>query len=178
MCSQPPRHPPILPDGIRYGDRKAGDNPIEISCNTRAAGFGTEVKRRIILGTYVLSSGYYDAYYLRAQKVRSLLRQDFEAAFASCDVCVTPVAPTPAYPIGSKVENPLEMYLGDICTVPANLAGICGLSLPCGFSRENMPIGMQLLGPAGGEAEVLRIGHQFEQATDWHTRKPELEANA
>lgn len=165
-------------DGIRYGDRKDGDNPIAISCATRAAGFGTEVKRRIILGTYVLSSGYYDAYYLRAQKVRSLLRRDFEQAFASCDAMLTPVAPTPAYPIGSVLSDPLEMYLGDICTVPANLAGLCGLSQPCGFSAEGLPIGMQLLGPAGGEASLLRIGYQYEQSTEWHLRKPELEVSA
>ena len=164
-------------DGIRYGDRKDGDNPIAISCETRAAGFGTEVKRRIILGTYVLSSGYYDAYYLRAQKVRSLLRNDFEAAFAACDALITPVAPTPAYPIGSKTEDPLEMYLGDICTVPANLAGICGLSLPCGLSSDGLPIGMQLLGPSGGEADILQFGHQYEQATDWHLQKPDLEVS-
>jgi aspartyl-tRNA(Asn)/glutamyl-tRNA(Gln) amidotransferase subunit A len=133
------------------------------------------VKRRIILGTYVLSSGYYDAYYLRAQKARSLLRQDFEQAFTQCDALVTPVAPTTAYGIGSKLDDPLEMYLGDICTVPANLAGICGLSLPCGFSDEGLPIGMQLMGPSGGEAEVLRIGHCYERATEWHARKPVLE---
>jgi aspartyl-tRNA(Asn)/glutamyl-tRNA(Gln) amidotransferase subunit A len=161
-------------DGIRYGDRQEGGNPIEVSCNTRAAGFGTEVKRRIILGTYVLSSGYYDAYYLRAQKVRSLIRQDFEKAFDQCDAFISPVAPTPAFPLGSVVDDPLEMYLGDICTVPANLAGLCGLALPCGMSEAGLPIGHQLLGPSGGESRVLRIGHQFESTTDWHLSKPAL----
>lgn len=159
-------------DGVRYGDRREGGNPEQLASCTRAAGFGMEVKRRIILGTYVLSSGYYDAYYLRAQKVRSLIRKDFEQAFAQCDAILSPVAPTAAYPQGAKLADPLQMYLGDICTVPVNLAGLCGLSVPCGFTSEDMPVGLQIIGPAMGEEMLFRVGHQYEQATDWHTRRP------
>lgn len=145
-------------DGVRYGRREARDGVIDMYGATRAAGFGKEVKRRIILGTYVLSSGYYDAYYLRAQKVRTLLRRDFGRAFEQCDALLTPVAPTPAYPLGQVVDDPLTMYLGDIFTVTANLAGIPGLSVPCGVSSEGLPIGVQVLGPVLGEETVLRVG--------------------
>jgi aspartyl-tRNA(Asn)/glutamyl-tRNA(Gln) amidotransferase subunit A len=130
---------------------------------TRAQGFGPEVKRRIILGTYVLSSGYYDAYYGSAQKVRTLIRRDFEQAFLRCDALLTPVAPTPAYRLGEKADDPLQMYLGDIFTVTANLAGICGLSVPCGSTRAGLPVGLQVLGPAFGEENILRVGHAVER---------------
>ena len=151
-------------DGVRYGARVEGADPIEMYGRTRAAGFGPEVKRRIILGTYVLSSGYYDAYYLRAQKVRTLVRRDFEEAFRGVDALLTPVAPTPAYRIGEKNEDPLQMYLGDIFTVPANLAGLCGLSVPCGWTKSGLPIGLQILGPAFREENILRVGHAYEQS--------------
>jgi aspartyl-tRNA(Asn)/glutamyl-tRNA(Gln) amidotransferase subunit A len=162
-------------DGVRYGVRVDGADPIEMYARTRGAGFGAEVKRRIILGTYVLSSGYYDAYYLRAQKVRTLIRQDFLKAFETVDAIVTPTAPTAAYPLGEKADDPLQMYLGDIFTVSCNLAGICGLSVPCGFtSAPKLPIGLQLLGRPLGEATILRIAHAYEQATAWHRERPPL----
>ena len=152
-------------DGVRYGFRAAGgSDPIDMYGKTRAQGFGAEVKRRIILGTYVLSSGYHDAYYLSAQKARTLIRRDFENAFGACDALLTPVAPTPAYRIGEKVDNPLQMYLGDIFTVPANLAGICGMSVPCGLTSAGLPVGLQLLGPAFGEESILHVGHAYETA--------------
>jgi len=159
-------------DGVRYGARVDGQDPIDMYGKTRAAGFGTEVKRRIILGTYVLSSGYYDAYYLRAQKVRTLIRNDFEEAFKKCDAILTPVAPTAAYKIGEKKDDPLQMYLGDIFTVTANLAGICGISVPCGFTGEKLPVGLQILGPAFGEENILRVAHAYEQSTDWQNHQP------
>ncbi len=161
-------------DGVRYGARVEGEDPIDMYGRTRAAGFGDEVKRRIILGTYVLSSGYYDAYYLRAQKVRTLIRADFEEAFKTCDAILTPVTPTAAYPIGEKVDDPLQMYLGDMFTVPANLAGICGISVPCGFTGGRLPIGLQVLGPAFGEEKILRVAYAYEQNTEWRKAKPEL----
>jgi aspartyl-tRNA(Asn)/glutamyl-tRNA(Gln) amidotransferase subunit A len=160
-------------DGVRYGARVDGADPIDMYGRTRAAGFGQEVKRRIILGTYVLSSGYYDAYYLRAQKVRTLIRKDFEDAFTQCDALLTPVAPTPAYKAGENTDDPLKMYLGDIFTVTANLAGICGISVPCGFTGAGLPVGLQVLGPAFKEETILKVGHGYEQATDWHQRVPE-----
>ena len=160
-------------DGVRYGARVDGEDPIDLYGKTRAAGFGTEVKRRIILGTYVLSSGYYDAYYLRAQKVRTMIRDDFVRAFEKVDAILTPVTPTAAYRIGEKTADPLQMYLGDIFTVTANLAGICGLSVPCGFTSSGLPVGLQILGPAFGEEKVLRVGHAYEQSTEWHKAKPE-----
>lgn len=129
---------------------------------SRAQGFGPEVKRRIILGTYVLSSGYYDAYYLSAQKVRTLIRGDFEDAFKKCDALLTPVSPTPAYRLGEKTGDPLQMYLGDIFTVTANLAGICGMSVPCGLTKNNLPIGLQIIGPAFKEENIIRAGYAFE----------------
>ena len=162
-------------DGVRFGLRaENAENLIDMYMQSRAAGFGTEVKRRIMLGTYALSSGYYDAYYLKAQKVRTLIRQDFLDAFAKVDALLTPVAPTPAFAIGEKVDDPLQMYLSDIYTIPVNLAGTCAMSLPCGFSAGGLPIGMQLIGKPFDEATILRTGHAFEQATEWHKRRPEL----
>ncbi|MBW7908105.1 MAG: Asp-tRNA(Asn)/Glu-tRNA(Gln) amidotransferase subunit GatA [Kiritimatiellae bacterium] len=163
-------------DGIRYGARVKADSPLELYEKTRARGFGSEVKRRIILGTYVLSSGYYDAYYLRAQKVRRWIRAGFDDAFRSCDALLTPTAPTPAFRFGEKSADPLQMYLSDIFTATVNLAGGCALSVPCGFSAAGMPIGMQVIGPALAEETLLRVGHAYEQATDWHTRRPQLKA--
>jgi len=163
-------------DGIRYGARVEGADPIELYSKTRGAGFGPEVKRRIILGTYVLSSGYYDAYYLRAQKVRTLIRADFLTAFEQVDAIVTPTAPTPAFTVGEKSEDPLQMYLSDIFTISCNLAGICGISVPCGFTAgtPRLPIGLQLLGKPFGEETILRIAHTFEQSTNWHKDRPSL----
>jgi aspartyl-tRNA(Asn)/glutamyl-tRNA(Gln) amidotransferase subunit A len=162
-------------DGVRYGARVDGADPIEMYGKTRGAGFGAEVKRRIILGTYVLSSGYYDAYYLRAQKVRTLIRNDFLKAFEKVDAIVTPTTPTAAFKIGEKSDDPLQMYLSDIFTISCNLAGICGLSLPCGFTKSpKLPIGLQLLGKPFGEETILRIAHTYEQSTDWYREKPPL----
>jgi len=162
-------------DGIRYGARVDGADPIELYGRTRGAGFGAEVKRRIILGTYVLSSGYYDAYYLRAQKVRTLIRNDFLRAFEKVDAIVTPTSPTAAFKIGEKSDDPLQMYLSDIFTISCNLAGICGVSLPCGFTPSpKLPIGLQLLGKPFGEEILLRFGHAYEQSTAWHGQKPPL----
>jgi aspartyl-tRNA(Asn)/glutamyl-tRNA(Gln) amidotransferase subunit A len=162
-------------DGIRYGLRLDGADPIALYTKTRGAGFGPEVKRRIILGTYVLSSGYYDAYYLRAQKVRTLIRNDFLKAFETVDAIVTPTSPTPAFKVGEKSDDPLQMYLMDIFTLSANLAGICGISIPCGFTTApKLPIGLQLLGKPFGEETILNIAHAYEQSTDWHRAKPPL----
>lgn len=158
-------------DGVRYGRRVEGGDPIEMYLRTRAAGFGPEVKRRIILGAFALSHGYYDAYYLRAQKVRTLIRRDFEAAFERCDVLLAPVAPTAAWRLGEKMANPLEMYLSDILTIPVNLAGICALSVPCGFTASGLPIGLQVIGPALGEPAVLRVGHAYEQTAPAGARR-------
>jgi len=162
-------------DGVRYGLRADNaENLIDMYMQSRAAGFGAEVKRRIMLGTYALSSGYYDAYYLKAQKVRTLIRQDFLDAFEKVDTLLTPVAPTPAFALGEKVNDPLQMYLSDIYTIPANLAGTCAMSLPCGFSANGLPIGLQLIGKPFDEATLLHTAHAFEQATEWHQRKPEF----
>lgn len=162
-------------DGIRYGLRVDGSDPIELYSKTRGAGFGPEVKRRIILGTYVLSSGYYDAYYLRAQKVRTLIRQDFLKAFEKVDLVVTPTTPTPAFKAGEKSDDPMQMYLSDIFTISCNLAGIPGVSLPCGFSTSpKLPIGLQLLGKPFGEEALLRAAHAYEQSTAWHKERPKL----
>jgi len=161
-------------DGIRYGLRMDGKDPLELYEKTRAAGFGSEVKRRIILGTYVLSSGYYDAYYKRAQKVRTLIRNDFTEVFQQCDAILAPVTPTPAYKLGEKTDDPLKMYLDDILTTPANLAGNCALSLPCGFSSDGLPIGLQIIGDSFAEESILKVGHAYEQTTEWHKRKPEI----
>jgi aspartyl-tRNA(Asn)/glutamyl-tRNA(Gln) amidotransferase subunit A len=162
-------------DGIRYGARVEGADPISLYSKTRGTGFGAEVKRRIILGTYVLSSGYYDAYYLRAQKVRTLIRQDFLKAFEKVDAIVTPTSPSAACKIGEKTADPLQMYLMDIFTISANLAGICGVSVPCGFTPSpKLPIGLQLLGKPFGEETILRVAHAYEQATVWHRERPPL----
>lgn len=162
-------------DGIRYGLREPGSNPIELYEKTRGSGFGPEVKRRVILGTYVLSSGYYDAYYLRAQKVRTLIRRDFTEAFKKVDSIVTPTTPTPAFKAGEKSDDPLQMYLSDIFTSSCNLAGICGISLPCGFTGSpKLPIGLQFLGDAFGEETLLKIAHAYEQSTPWHRERPAL----
>jgi aspartyl-tRNA(Asn)/glutamyl-tRNA(Gln) amidotransferase subunit A len=162
-------------DGIRYGLRVDGADPVELYRKTRGAGFGAEVKRRIILGTYVLSSGYYDAYYLRAQKVRTLIRRDFLEAFQQVDALVTPTTPTAAFRAGEKSGDPLQMYLSDIYTISCNLAGICGVSIPCGFTgNPKLPIGLQLLGRPFGEGTILKLAHAYEQSTDWHKEKPPL----
>src|SRR5437879_10134348 len=148
---------------------------IQLYSKTRGTVFCAEVKRRIILGTYVLSSGYYDAYYLRAQKVRTLIRNDFLKAFEKVDAIVTPTSPTPAFRIGEKADDPLQMYLMDIFTISCNLAGICGLSVPCGFTAApKLPIGLQLLGKPFGEETILRIAHAYERTTEWHKEKPPL----
>ena len=162
-------------DGVRYCARVDGADPLEMYEATRGLGFGPEVKRRIILGTYVLSSGYYDAYYLRAQKVRTLIRNDFIEAFKQVDAIVTPTTPTAAFKIGEKADNPLQMYLSDIFTISCNLAGICGISVPCGFTASpKLPIGLQLLGKPFGEETILKIAHAYEQSTGWHKEKPPL----
>lgn len=153
------------------------DSPlVRLYRKTRAEGFGPEVKRRIMLGTYALSSGYYDAYYLKALKVRRLIRRDFDEAFSDVDVILGPVTPTAAYRIGEKVDDPLAMYLGDLFTVSANLAGITAISLPCGLSSSGMPLGVQLQAPPFEESRLLRAAHMFQQATDWHERRPDLAA--
>jgi aspartyl-tRNA(Asn)/glutamyl-tRNA(Gln) amidotransferase subunit A len=163
-------------DGVRYTLRADDGGLNEMYRATRGQGFGPEVKRRIMLGTYALSAGYYDAYYLKAQKVRTLIKADFDAAFEQVDVIVAPTSPTTAFRIGEKTDDPLQMYLSDVFTLSMNLAGICGLSLPCGFDTDNMPIGMQVMGPALGEEQILRVAFAYEQATDWHTRRPPLSA--
>ena len=166
-------------DGVVYGKREEGDGTLQgMFSATREAGFGHEVKRRILLGTYVLSAGYYDAWYGRAQKVRTLLCRDFEAAFEKVDLIAGPTAPTPAFPLGERVKDPIAMYLSDICTVPTSLAGLPALSLPCGFvAGENgpeLPVGLQLVGPALSDARLLRVAAAFEMETDFHRRRPPL----
>jgi aspartyl-tRNA(Asn)/glutamyl-tRNA(Gln) amidotransferase subunit A len=162
-------------DGMRYGYRSPHAGGLEATyLQSRAEGFGSEVKRRIMLGTYVLSAGYYDAYYLKAQKVRTLIRQDFLQAFTRCDVIATPVAPTTAFQLGEKTSDPLTMYLSDILTIAVNLSGLPGLSVPCGFDRQGLPIGLQLIGPPFGEERLLQTAYAYEQTTDWRARKPPL----
>jgi aspartyl-tRNA(Asn)/glutamyl-tRNA(Gln) amidotransferase subunit A len=162
-------------DGVHYGFRAdTHDNLIDMYCRSRGQGFGAEVKRRIMLGTYALSSGYKDAYYLKALKVRRLIKEDFDKAFAACDVIMGPTAPTPAFRAGEKTDDPLAMYLSDIYTISANLAGIPGISVPCGFTRAGLPIGLQILGPAFAEDKLLRAARMHERATDWHGRRPKL----
>jgi aspartyl-tRNA(Asn)/glutamyl-tRNA(Gln) amidotransferase subunit A len=166
-------------DGVRYGQRvtpepaelRAGSSPLwEMYEATRGQGFGAEVKRRIMLGTYALSAGYYDAYYGQAQKARTLIKRDFDQAFEQVDVIACPVAPTTAFALGAKTDDPLAMYLEDVFTLPPSLAGLCGLSVPCGFDSQGLPIGLQLLGPAFGEERVLQVGHVYEQAAGWWQR--------
>ncbi len=163
-------------DGVHFGHRtkEPVKDIIELFSRSRDEGFGDEVKRRIMIGTYALSSGYYDAYYNQALKVRRLIKQDFDSAFTQCDVILSPTCPTPAFGVGEKTGDPLSMYLGDVFTVTCNIAGICGISLPCGFTDDPqpLPIGLQLLGPAFGEETLLRAARMYEQATDWHTRRP------
>ena len=163
-------------DGVRYGHRTAeASNILEHYGRTREEGFGPEVKRRIILGTYVLSSGYYDAYYLRAQKVRTLIRQDFTQAFEKVDAIICPTSPEPAFKIGDRSDDPLRMYLADIFTIAVNLAGVCGISIPCGFAQVEgrpLPVGLQLIGKPFRETELLKIAHAYEQSTEWHTARP------
>jgi aspartyl-tRNA(Asn)/glutamyl-tRNA(Gln) amidotransferase subunit A len=163
-------------DGVRYGFRAAGiTGLLDHYGKTREEGFGQEVKRRIILGTYALSSGYYDAFYLRAQKVRTLIRRDFDDAFTKVDAILCPTSPTPAFKLGERTGDPLQMYLADIFTLAANMAGICGISIPCGFAAvdgKQLPIGLQILGKALNEATVLRVANAYEQSTDWHRAKP------
>jgi aspartyl-tRNA(Asn)/glutamyl-tRNA(Gln) amidotransferase subunit A len=165
-------------DGVRYGHRAAGAaNLLEHYGKTREEGFGPEVKRRIILGTYVLSSGYYDAYYLRAQKVRTLIRRDFTSAFEKCDAIICPTSPEPAFKLGERSDDPLRMYLADIFTIATNLAGIPGISIPCGFAEtdgKKLPIGLQLLGQPLDEARLLQLAHAYEQSTEWHKTRPGL----
>jgi aspartyl-tRNA(Asn)/glutamyl-tRNA(Gln) amidotransferase subunit A len=164
-------------DGVRYGHRAAAGNLLEMYGRTRAEGFGPEVKRRIILGTYVLSSGYYDAYYLRAQKVRTLIRRDFIKAFEKVDAIICPTSPDPAFKAGERADDPLRMYLADIFTIACNLAGTCGISIPCGFAVQDgmkLPIGLQLIGQPFREAQLLQIAHAYEQSTDWHRARPSI----
>ncbi|MBP1752413.1 MAG: aspartyl/glutamyl-tRNA(Asn/Gln) amidotransferase subunit [Geobacteraceae bacterium] len=162
-------------DGVRFGHRNTDARGLlDMYMLSRDEGFGAEVKRRIMLGTYALSSGYYDAYYLKAQKVRTLIMRDFIKAFETVDVILTPVAPTPAFKIGEKFNDPLQMYLSDIFTIPVNLAGTCGISVPAGFSREGLPIGVQLIGKPFGEETILRAAYAFEQNTEWHKRKADM----
>lgn len=162
-------------DGVKYGMRvEDAENLIDMYTRTRAQGFGSEVKRRIMIGTYALSAGYYDAYYLKAQKVRTLIKQDFEAAFGKVDVLVSPTAPTTAFKSGDKSADPLSMYLVDLMTIPVNLAGLPGMSVPCGFDSNGMPVGLQIIGNVLREDQVLQVGYAYEQATDWHTRSPKL----
>jgi aspartyl-tRNA(Asn)/glutamyl-tRNA(Gln) amidotransferase subunit A len=165
-------------DGVRYGFRAKGTNGLlEHYGKTREEGFGPEVKRRVILGTYVLSSGYYDAYYLRAQKVRALIRQDFATAFQKVDAIVCPTSPTPAFKLGERTSDPLRMYLADIFTLAANIAGICGISVPCGFLEKEgkqLPVGLQILGKELDESTVLQVAYAYEQNTDWHKARPRI----
>lgn len=159
-------------DGVRFGHSAEADSILENFRQTRGAGFGAEVKRRIMLGTYALSAGYYDAYYLKAQQVRTLIKQDFERAFEDVDVIASPVAPTTAFKIGEKADDPLEIYLSDVLTIGVNLSGMCGISVPCGFDGQNLPVGLQLMGPSLGETTVLRAAHAYEQSTEWRERTP------
>jgi len=160
-------------DGVKFGLRaKETKDLLELYMKTRQEGFGPEVKRRIMLGTYALSAGYYDAYYGKAQAVRTLICQDFAAAFEEVDLIVTPVTPTPAFKLGAKSEDPLQMYLSDIYTISVNLAGLPAISLPCGFSKAGLPIGLQIIGRAFEEDTLLRAAHAYEQSTQWHLKKP------
>ena len=160
-------------DGVRYGHRASGYADLyEMYCKTRAEGFGAEVKRRILVGTYVLSHGYYDAYYLQAQKIRRLIAKDFSEAFTRCDLIMGPAAPTTAFEIGAMSEDPVQMYLNDIFTIPASLAGLPGMSIPCGFDAKGLPVGLQVMGNYFSEARMLNAAHQYQKATDWHLRVP------
>jgi len=160
-------------DGVRYGHRAKNYRDLaDMYFRTRAEGFGAEVRRRILIGTYVLSHGYYDAYYLKAQKIRRLIADDFAAAFKQCDVIVGPTAPTVAFKIGAKAADPVQMYLNDIYTIPANLAGLPAMSIPCGFGKDDLPVGLHIVGNYFSEAKMLNLAHQYQKATDWHQREP------
>jgi len=162
-------------DGVKYGYRAPdADNLLSMYTRTRATGFGTEVKRRIMIGTYALSAGYYDAYYLKAQKVRTLIKQDFERAFGAVDILVCPTSPTTAFKAGEKTTDPLSMYLTDLMTIPVNLAGLPSLSLPCGFDDLGLPIGLQLIGNVLREDQLFQVAYAYEQSTTWHLRKPQI----
>jgi len=160
-------------DGVRYGYRASGYRDLaDMYCRTRAEGFGAEVRRRIFIGTYVLSHGYYDAYYLEAQKIRRLIANDFVEAFKQCDVIVGPTSPTVAFKIGAKAADPVQMYLNDIYTIPANLAGLPAMSIPCGFGAGSLPVGLHIVGNYFAEVKMLNVAHQYQRATDWHKREP------
>jgi aspartyl-tRNA(Asn)/glutamyl-tRNA(Gln) amidotransferase subunit A len=161
-------------DGVKYGFRAEGKDLLDMYMKSRAQGFGAEVKRRIMLGTYALSSGYYDAYYKKAQQVRTLIKNDFENAFRDIDLIVTPTSPTPAFKLGEKTADPLQMYLADIFTISVNLAGVPAISIPCGFTSNNLPIGLQLIGKHFDEETLLKASYAYEQSTEWHKRKPNL----
>jgi aspartyl-tRNA(Asn)/glutamyl-tRNA(Gln) amidotransferase subunit A len=161
-------------DGVKYGFRRPGKDLLDMYMRTRAEGFGAEVKRRIVLGTYALSSGYYEAYYRKAQQVRTLIKRDFEGAFRGADLIVSPTSPTAAFRLGEKTEDPLQMYLSDIFTISVNLAGAPAISVPCGFTTEGLPVGLQLIGRHFDEETVLKAAYAYEQSTEWHTRKPIL----
>jgi aspartyl-tRNA(Asn)/glutamyl-tRNA(Gln) amidotransferase subunit A len=160
-------------DGVRYGHRaKEYSDLADMYRKTRAEGFGAEVRRRILIGTYVLSHGYYDAYYVKAQKIRRLIANDFVEAFKKCDVVIGPTTPTVAFKIGAKAADPVQMYLNDIYTIPANLAGLPGMSIPCGFGKSDLPVGLHIVGNYFTEAKMLNVAHQYQKATDWHKREP------
>jgi len=167
-------------DGVQYGFRYPPSSElrapslIDMYMKTRGEGFGQEAKRRILLGTFVLSHGYYDAYYLRAQKVRTLIKRDFDRVFQQFDCVITPVSPTPAFRLGERIEDPLKMYLSDICTISANLAGLPAMSLPCGFTKAGLPVGLQIIAPAFAEETIFRVAYAYEQNTDWHKRRPAI----
>lgn len=161
-------------DGVKYGFRAEGRDLLDMYMKSRARGFGPEVKRRIMLGTYTLSSGYYDAYYRKAQQVRTLIKRDFEQSFQKVDLIITPTSPTPAFKIGEKAADPLQMYLADIFTISVNLAGVPGISIPCGYTSGNLPVGLQLIGRHFDEERLLQAAHAYEQATEWHRRKTSL----
>jgi aspartyl-tRNA(Asn)/glutamyl-tRNA(Gln) amidotransferase subunit A len=161
-------------DGVKYGVRADADNLMSMYTQTRGNGFGAEVKRRIMLGTYALSAGYYDAYYLKAQKVRTLIAQDFKNAFADVDILITPTAPSVAFKAGEKTADPLAMYLSDLMTIPVNLAGLPGISIPCGFDAQGMPIGLQLIGNVLKEDLLFQVAHVYERSTQWHKQTPTL----
>jgi aspartyl-tRNA(Asn)/glutamyl-tRNA(Gln) amidotransferase subunit A len=161
-------------DGVRFGPRADAPTMWDEYRQTRGEGFGAEVKRRIMLGTYALSTGYYDAYYLQAQKVRTLIKDDFDNAFNEVDVIACATSPTTAFKIGERADDPLAMYLADVFTLPANLAGIAGLSVNCGFDGDGLPVGLQLLSPAFTEDRILRVAHQYQQTTEWHKKSPQI----
>ena len=160
---------------MKYGYRTpTSEHLIDMYMKTRHEGFGPEVKRRIMLGTYALSAGYYDAYYLKALKVRSLIRQDFTRAFEQCDVVITPTSPTAAFKLGEKTDDPLQMYLSDIFTISVNLAGVPGISINCGFTKAGLPVGLQIIGKPFDEETILKVAHAYEQASAWHKERPRL----